>query len=697
MTLPSASRRRSVSVVLLLSGLSACGGPSGPDASVAPDAWAPDARGLRFDAGPPCQRASDCDDGVSCTVDRCGDDGLCLHALDSTACDDDIFCNGAEICDPRRGCVAGERESCDDSDVCTVDRCNEERKTCDRSPRDLDADGDPDFFCMGGTDCDDFDPTRNGRVAEVCLDLVDNDCDGMTDEAGCGRPAHDVCDDALRIEAPGTYVVESAGAAPDYTLGCTSGVQQDLVATLVIPPGPPQDVSLELQGDLFVTALSLRSDCDSAASELACRSGYPATVRTRGLAPGNYSIVLSSLGGPGEMTLTVDLSDATPPPPNETCEAALEVPVPMGGAYRGSFVGVRDDIELACGSPGQADLFYAFTIPEGGAQTVNVSLASDTGEGVNFAVLDGCGGSTLRCAFGSPAQARTYRLGPGRYVIALEGPSFREVDFSLNVVFEPPSDPIAGDLCTSAVPVTPGTSYDGTLVGAEDDLAIECGFRSPEVVHRFTLAEDADVTVEVDGGRSFLSTSLATACPLVPGQRSILCSGGVPARLRVRDLAAGEYFLVVEGTRAGSYSLDVTATSPPASVIDVTGNDTCATAQVVPPTGGLFRGSTTSLLHDYSPSACGASGTAKDAVFSLTLPTRQRVVASTVGSTIDTVLYMLADSCGPELACDDDGAGSGDSLLDRTLEPGTYFFVVDAFSSATAGEYSLEVLVEPAP
>jgi hypothetical protein len=64
---------------------------------------------------------------------------------------------------------------------------------------------------------------------------------------------------------------------------------------------------------------------------------------------------------------------------------------------------------------------------------------------------------------------------------------------------------------------------------------------------------------------------------------------------------------------------------------------------------------------------------------------------------MDTVMYMLGASCSPELACDDDGAGSGDSLLDRTLEAGTYYFVVDAFSSATAGEYFLEVLVEPAP
>ncbi|MBX7192661.1 MAG: hypothetical protein K1X94_11415 [Sandaracinaceae bacterium] len=674
----------------------ACGGPSNPDAGAAPDVQFDDTA-RRFDAGPPCMTDADCDDGVMCTMDRCGDDGLCQHQVDPASCDDGIFCNGQELCDPRRDCVPGPRETCDDGDVCTVDRCNEERKTCDRAPRDLDADGDPDFFCMGGTDCDDFDPTRNGMVAEVCEDLVDNDCDTMVDEPDCGRPAHDVCDDALVIDASGTYVFETGGAAPDYTIGCTAGVRQDMVAALVIPADGPRDVSLELQGDFFVTALSLRTECAVTTTETTCRSGYPATVRARALEPGTYYLILSSLGGPGEMTLTVELNEPTAPPMNETCASATEVPFPAGGTYTGSFIGVVDDAMLECGSSSQPDLFYTFTIPEGQSRNVNVSLTSHTGDGMSFAVLDGCAGSTLRCAYGSPAQARTYRLGPGTYVVAIEGPSWVEVDYDLSVVFEPASDPVTGDLCATAIPVTPGTTYTGTLVGAEDDVAIECSYRAPDMIHRVTLTDDADVTIVVDGGRSYLSTAISTTCPIPSGMSSLFCSSGLPARARIRGLSAGDYYVYVEGTRAGAYTLDITATSPPASVLEVSGNENCATATVIPATGGLFHGSTVTLMHDYTPTTCGSSGTAKDAVFSLTLTSRQHVVASTAGSTIDTVMYMLGGSCSPELACDDDGAGSGDSLLDRTLEAGTYYFVVDAFSSATAGDYFLEVLVEPAP
>ncbi len=679
-------------------GIAGCSGPGSPDASGPPDAFGPDVRGLGFDAGPPCESADDCDDDIDCTTDLCGEEGLCLHQPDSAACDDDTFCNGQEICDTRRGCVAGPRETCDDGDVCTVDRCNEEMKTCDRETRDLDADGDPDFFCMGGTDCDDFDPTRNGMVAEVCTDLIDNDCDSTIDEPECGRPAHDVCEDALVISASGTFILESGGAAPDYTLGCTSGVRQDLVAAIEIPEaGGPRDLSVELQGDLFVTAASLRTDCADMTTDLSCRSGYPATIRMRALEPGTYYLILSSLGGPGEMALDVEITEPTPLPTNDTCAMATEIPVPMGGTYAGSFIGVGDEATYSCGSSGQADLYYTFTIPAGAERTVNVSLNSDTGEGVNFAVLDGCTGTERRCAYGSPATARTYRLAPGTYVIAIEGPSWIEVDYTLNVVFEAASDPLPGDLCGTAIPITPGTRYTGTLVGAEDDLAIECSFRAPEILHTFTLAADADVTIEVNGGRSYLSTAIATSCPIPSGMRSLFCGSGLPARGRIRGMTRGTYYLYVEGTRAGAYTVDITASSPPATVVEVADNDTCGSAHDIPAAGGLFHGSTATLLHDYAPVSCGSTGTAKDATFELTLTTRQRVIASTAGSTIDTVLYMLGAACSPELACDDDAAGSGDSLLDRTLEPGTYFFVVDAFSSATAGEYFLEVLVEPAP
>ncbi|MCZ7683286.1 MAG: putative metal-binding motif-containing protein [Sandaracinaceae bacterium] len=153
-----------------------------------PDAGT-DAR-VTWDAGPGCQSDEECDDGVACTADSCGADGVCRNGVIPTACDDGVFCNGVERCDVARGgCVPAEmRETCNDDDVCTIDRCDEEEDTCRHFPRDLDGDGDPDWFCEGGGDCDDSNAGVSSLVAEVCDDLVDNDCDEIVDEPACGRP-----------------------------------------------------------------------------------------------------------------------------------------------------------------------------------------------------------------------------------------------------------------------------------------------------------------------------------------------------------------------------------------------------------------------------------------------------------------------------------------------------------------------------
>ena len=123
-------------------------------------------------------------------------------------------------------------ETCNDDQVCTIDRCNEADKTCEHTPRDLDEDGDVDFFCAGGTDCDDRDPSRASSLPEICSDMIDNDCDDLVDEDGCGRPPYDVCSDPLDISAGGVFTLNTDGATPDYQLGCLGAtLRADAVAT----------------------------------------------------------------------------------------------------------------------------------------------------------------------------------------------------------------------------------------------------------------------------------------------------------------------------------------------------------------------------------------------------------------------------------------------------------------------------------
>lgn len=697
----------SSTLVALLLGLAPGCNPPPPVADAGVDAGALDASPfMRPDGARSCSTDAECDDEVACTSDVCNSLGYCENRTDAARCDDLIFCNGIEICHPLRGCVPGPRESCDDSDVCTIDRCNEPEKRCDHTPRDLDEDGDVDFFCPGGGDCDDRNAMRSSLAREICMDMSDNDCDDSVDEPECGRAAHDQCVamsaadvPPLDVSAGGTFTISTVGAVNDYSISCGFG-QRDVVATFTIPPGAgPRDLRVEAQGSSFTAGVSLRSTCTDAATELECRNGFPAIVRSRSLPEGTYYLVVA--GGTSattsDVTLTVALTDPTPPPPNDTCASPVDIPA-GGGTVMGSFVDARDDLTAGCGFGGQLDLVYRFTVPSDGPHDVRISATGTRSESLSFTVRSTCdmAATDVQCANGSPAAARIHELAPGDYYVIVEGPSSSEPDFSLSVEILPPTPRLPGDTCASPQPLVLGTPYAGTLSGMEHDHDVSCGYFYREAVHEFTLTEAADVTVTVDGGTNYMAVSLRPgACTASAGQ--LRCSNGTRPRSRLRGLPAGTYYLLVESASSGAYTVTVEAVSPPVTAVAASGNDLCGSAWPVPETGGLFTGTTLGSLDDTHASMCFTEATGPDVSFRLDLTAPRRVSASTDGSSFDTVLYLHRDTChavGLELACNDDTPGAGvTSLLERTLDPGTYFFVVDGYSTGSAGNYIFEVLV----
>jgi hypothetical protein len=92
-----------------------------------------------FDVPPECRADGECDDGASCSDDRC-DDGRCVHERHDERCDDRVFCDGPEICAPGpgapgSGCLAGAPVACADAQACTLDFCDEFLDACVFDPR----------------------------------------------------------------------------------------------------------------------------------------------------------------------------------------------------------------------------------------------------------------------------------------------------------------------------------------------------------------------------------------------------------------------------------------------------------------------------------------------------------------------------------------------------------------------------------
>jgi hypothetical protein len=103
---------------------------------------------------------------------------------------------------------------------------------------------------------------------------------------------------------------------------------------------------------------------------------------------------------------------------------------------------------------------------------------------------------------------------------------------------------------------------------------------------------------------------------------------------------------------------------------------------------GMLMGSTSNLQ-----GACGGAG-AED-VYELRIQHPKVVVATTNGSSTDTVVYIRNSMCTDatmELACNDDTSpGNLASTVNASIvQPGTYYLVVDS-KTATGGSYDLRV------
>ncbi|MBN1771676.1 MAG: hypothetical protein JXB32_10470 [Deltaproteobacteria bacterium] len=124
------------------------------------------------------------------------------------------------------------------------------------------------------------------------------------------------------------------------------------------------------------------------------------------------------------------------------------------------------------------------------------------------------------------------------------------------------------------------------------------------------------------------------------------------------------------------------------------GNDTCFGAYTTIAASGSWTFSTCGAAGDYTAS-CGSSAGSPDVVFQLSLSVRSNVTLEVTAATFDTVLHVHGGpSClGVELACDDDGAGDARSRLSGTWDAGTYWVVVDGYSTPSKGTGTLQAAI----
>jgi len=268
--------------------------------SGAMDSGAMDSGAMDSGAMPECTLDSDCDDGLSCTADACAA-GVCGHMPVHSACGDGLFCNGVEACapssalsDPVTGCVGGPAPDCDDGMSCTIDRCDEASDSCLNTADDSVCDDG--LFCTGMEACAPAAPGHDARgcvagPAATCDDAIPcttDSCSATSDT--CEHVASDaICDDGLFCDgnetcAPSAPGADAQGCAPgtpvvcDDTFACTDDVCDDAADACISTP-----IDTVCDDGFFCDGVEICDPSAGAADARGCAAGAAITCADDGL------------------------------------------------------------------------------------------------------------------------------------------------------------------------------------------------------------------------------------------------------------------------------------------------------------------------------------------------------------------------------------------------------------------------------
>ena len=167
-----------------------------------------------------------CYDGIDCTEDLCDETiDACLHIGRNARCENGQFCDGAEICDPQTGCRPGTEEHCDDDIPCTLDICDEAEDRCRHTPQNAPCDNG--VFCDGMEICDRAAGCIPGP-AVVCDDGITCTEDGCDEAARrcIHTPRDEPCDNGLYCDGeercdPAKGCVAGEPIQCEDGIGCT--------------------------------------------------------------------------------------------------------------------------------------------------------------------------------------------------------------------------------------------------------------------------------------------------------------------------------------------------------------------------------------------------------------------------------------------------------------------------------------------
>lgn len=263
-----------------------------------------------------------------------------------------------------------------------------------------------------------------------------------------------------------------------------------------------------------------------------------------------------------------------------------------------------------------------------------------------------------------------------------------------------PGGTAGGCAAPNTIPLVVGTQQlSAAATCVVDEVRGSCAVASgPDTA--WVVFNDGPRILQVSAPAPTRLSSVVVAPTCGAGAPELSCGTfGPGARLRASALIeAGATFVSVDAAN-GLFPNGVSELT-----VTIDPHDRCAGAipLTLPSIGTIeARGITVGATDDVSTPMCAGGSGGADHIYQLTVsqPSLVELTLDPMFATpgFDSSLYVFAGPCagGPimPIACDDDSAGNFQPRVEATLQPGTYFVVVDGFGAfgGNAGQYLLRI------
>ncbi len=500
---------------------------------------------------------------------------------------------------------------------------------------------------------------------------------------------------------PGTVTGSTTHGSRENSGSCGSNESRELGRELVYELDVTQRerVSIEVEAHFDSVLYIRKDDCGEPNAEVDCNDDGPDRTHSRidrVLEPGKYFVFVDSYAHEaGTFKMTVTASEVL-----ALADVCRQAPGLVDGpAQIASTAGGTDGVQASCGGGAEgADAPWQMQLAARSRVRV-VEQATDMSPVLH--VRRSCADAQSEVACGEsgaqPGEAAvTGVFDPGKYVVFADAHE-REAGGRYAIRLE--TAPLGGagapsDGCGDAARLPSGDSgsVDGDTFSARDDVAGSCGGAgAADVVYRLDVPRRARLTASLDGEEGAHVLILWRRC--AERAAEVSC-----ARTIDEVLAPGTYYVGVDGAAPeafGRFTLQW-------DLHEIGGQArACAAAPTL--VDGRAVDATTAGAGDNFDATCaghpnqaGHVATGPDRVYKIVLAARSEIRLTLKAATFDAAV-SLRKSCSEtpggspaELACDSDADVGRRTSIERTLEAGTYWVVVDGDSSKDQGPFTLD-------